>query len=338
MESIQLEEPGRISIDEEIAFLSSREAWPERPRAVEVVETHLSWVFLTERYAYKIKKPVVFDVVDYRTVEARRVNAFAEVALNLRLAKEVYLGVVPLVVRDDRSLAVGDAGTVVDWLVQMRRLPDEALLDGALRAGPVDVARVRPVAQVLSVFYRNARPVGLSPGAYRAYLLGRIEENERALQMPVAGLAVASVRSVCAELGAVVDSGRLDPRAERVVEGHGDLRPEHVCLVPPVVIDCLEFDRRLRLRDPADEISQLAAGLDTLGAPDLGRVFLWTYGEVTGDWPDPEVLSFYRRNAALVKARLAAWRLAGDARDRARLLARVRDSFRVATREGPRAA
>jgi aminoglycoside phosphotransferase family enzyme len=103
-----------------------------------------------------------------------------------------------------------------------------------------------------------------------------------------------------------------------------------VCLEPPVVIDCLEFDRRLRLRDPSDELSRLSGDLAVIGAPELGTLFLETYEQLTGDRPAPSVLSFYGRNAALVKARIAVWRLAQGSGNQTGLLARIHTSFRMA--------
>jgi aminoglycoside phosphotransferase family enzyme len=116
-----------------------------------------------------------------------------------------------------------------------------------------------------------------------------------------------------AQLAALVRHRELFDRrvAEgRIVEGHGDLRPEHICLTPvPAIIDCLEFSRDLRLLDPADELSFLGLECERLGRPEVGRWFLASYTEVTGDDPPPPLLRFHRTYRALRRAKIAVWHL-----------------------------
>lgn len=125
------------SIDEKVAFLRRPEAYPSRPARVEVVETHMSWVFLTDELAYKLKKPVLYQFLDFSTVEARRLNCEREVSLNRRLAADVYHGIVSLDLGSDGNLRLGGGGTAVDWLVKMRRLPAHRMLDAAIRSDSV---------------------------------------------------------------------------------------------------------------------------------------------------------------------------------------------------------
>jgi len=109
-------------IDEKVAFLSRPEAYPDRSARVETKQTHMSWVFLTENQAWKLKKPVCTEYLDFSTPEARRRDCHMEVRLNRRLASDVYNGVVPLTLRNGRDLQLGGPGTRIDWLVSMRRL------------------------------------------------------------------------------------------------------------------------------------------------------------------------------------------------------------------------
>src|SRR5271169_919665 len=110
-----------IGIDRKVAFLGTSAPYPERPSRVERIETHFSWVFLTDRYVYKLKKPMRNGGVDFRTLAARRRNAEQELRLNRRLAHDVYMGVLPLTLGKG-GLAIAGTGGIVDWLVQMRRL------------------------------------------------------------------------------------------------------------------------------------------------------------------------------------------------------------------------
>lgn len=106
-----------------VAFLSDPRSYPEAPTRIKVRETHMSRVFLTEHYAYKLKKPVTLGFLDYSTPESRRKHCEIEVRLNRRLAVSVYLGVVPVCLTADGQLQLGEPGKPVNWLVQMQRLP-----------------------------------------------------------------------------------------------------------------------------------------------------------------------------------------------------------------------
>ncbi|WP_267874734.1 hypothetical protein [Telluria antibiotica] len=208
----------------------------------------MSWVFLTDDYAYKLKKPVRLAPFDARTLAARRRYCDEEVRLNRRLAPDVYLGVVALRVDTRGQLQLGGDGIIVDWLVWMRRLPAAHMLDRAIGAGSVRQDDLRRVAAHLAAFYRAAPPLTIDAGAYRAAFARDVDRNRRALTRAAYGLAPGPVRDLCTAQQAML-AARADwlderVRLRRIVEGHGDLRPEHICLAPQVcVIDCLEFAR-----------------------------------------------------------------------------------------------
>ncbi len=112
-----------------VEMLSDPRSYAERPSQVTVCETHISWVFLTDRHAYKLKKPVRFDFLDYGTVEARRRACDDEVRLNRRLARDVYLGVEPVTSDTAGKPRLGGRGAAIDWVVKMRRLRADRMLD-----------------------------------------------------------------------------------------------------------------------------------------------------------------------------------------------------------------
>jgi aminoglycoside phosphotransferase family enzyme len=306
------------ALEARLAFLGRPDAYPEGTSRVAAVETHMSWVFLTDTHAYKLKKPVRYDYLDFSTTEARRFDCEEELRLNRRLAPEVYLGVVPLMRDAAGHLRLGGEGEAVDWLVQMRRLPADRMLDHLLPGGRVSRAEIVHLARMLVRFYATV-PVALSPEAYRQTLAARIDDNRRELASPEFGLDPELPQRI-ARLQADflrAHAARFDRRVQQghIVEGHGDLRPEHVCLLEvPVVIDCLEFNREFRIVDPADELGYLALECERLQAPQVGRWLLDGYAEASGDVPPAGLVHFYQSCRATLRAKLALWHLRDDGR------------------------
>jgi len=297
-----------------VAFLSRVESYPEPTTAVRPIETHMSWVFLTDGNAYKLKKPVHLSYLDFRTEALRRHHCSEEVRLNQRLSNGVYLGTVPLMADAAGRLSIGAVGVAIDWLVHMRRLPAERMLDAMIKNGTLAEDDLRRVLAKLSRFYRAAPAVDMSPSVYRARFAAGIAENLRELCNPAYGLPRDLVESVCDRQVAVLEfqAALLEHRVQagRVIEAHGDLRPEHICLeFDPQIIDCLEFSLDLRLLDPADELAFLALECGRLGAAGLRSVIFTAYADATGDAPPDRLVHFYQSYRASVRAKIAVWHL-----------------------------
>lgn len=318
------------------ALLRDAAIYPERTHRVEAVETHMSWVFLTDRHAYKLKKPVCYGHLDFRMASARQFYCLEELRLNRRLAPRVYLDVVPLARGEDGRLRVAGEGVAVDWLVKMRRLRASAFLDALLRTEEATAAQMRRIAVRLASFYAALQAAPLGPDAYRALLSRHIDENERALCDPAWRLPQARIRTLCRAQRAVLQdaAAMFDARvaAGRVVDGHGDLRPEHVFLGEPLaIIDCLEFSAELRTQDSADELGFLALECERAGAAALGGVLLQSFSEASGDRPPAALLHFYQGCRALSRAGLAIRHLAEPRyRASAQWRQRARECIRLA--------
>jgi aminoglycoside phosphotransferase family enzyme len=276
----------------------------------------MSWVFLTDRHAYKLKKPIRYNGIDFTTSALRRRNCEEELRLNRRLAPDVYLGVVPLTLEPSGRLTLNGPGEPVDWLVQMRRLPDDLMLDAIIAASraTAEEPAIRAAAGHLARFYAAAPAEPISSQAYCLQLADGVRRDLRELSRRHYGLPrgrlelLAQAQLAFLETSAVVFERRVD--AGLIVDGHGDLRPEHICVRPePAIIDCLEFSKELRVVDPADEIAFLTLECQRLGDARVGPWFLETYRSVTGDEPPASLLHFYRVYRAFRRATLAAWHL-----------------------------
>ncbi len=302
------------TLDEKVAALRDPASYPGAGavRRVEPIETHMSWVFLTETHAYKLKKPVRYAYLDFSTLEARARACAEELRLNRRLAAEVYLAVVALARTASGRLAVEAAGEPVEWLIKMQRLPAADMLDARLRAGAVAAHEIAALAARLARFHREAPRIALSGTQYRARLTAQLKEQCVALGEPGLGLAPQPVHEVCAALEALLAraGAAVEARAAlgRIVEGHGDLRPEHVCLAPqPLVIDCLEFNREYRIVDALDELAFLAMECDRAGAPGVGASLLAAYASAAGDTAPQALVQLYKALRALLRAKLSLW-------------------------------
>ncbi len=297
---------------DKVAFLSQPGSYPDPTGPVEAIETHMSWVFLTDRHAWKLKKPVRYDYLDFSTEALRRQHCSEEVRLNRRLTHGVYLDTVPLTQDERGRLRLGPGGTVVDWLVRMLRLPRERMLDHAIRGKRVSDDDVRNAIRRLCAFYNACPPVAMTPEAYRERLAAGIADNLSALAAAEFALQADLFAPTCAQLTALLDreAALFNERARnrRIVEGHGDLRPEHVCLLPePQIIDCLEFSRDFRILDPADELAFLALECERLGDPGLKRTIFDAYTEFSGDAPPATLVHFYQSHRACMRAKIALW-------------------------------
>lgn len=307
--------PGEIEIEfgAKLAFLRQPGAYPERPGQVIAIETHMSWVFLTERHAYKLKKPVRWEFLDFGTIAARRRDCEAELRLNRRLAADVYLEVVPLTAEAGR-LALGGRGAVADWLVKMRRLPRERMLDSLIARGGMRPADLQPVIALLARFYAAAGAVRDDAEGFPHRLRMSAQANAAALAAHPHRLPAARIGAILAAQTALLEREpelfRQRVRDGRIVEGHGDLRPEHVCLeAVPVIIDCLEFNRDFRILDCADELAFLALECEQLGSGVLAEAIFDLYGEASGDRPPQRLVDFYKSCRACLRAKLALWHL-----------------------------
>lgn len=256
-----------VTLARKVEFLGREAAYGARGK-VRAIETHMSWVFLAGGHAYKLKKPVRYPFLDFGSIEARRRHCEAEVRLNGRLAGGTYLGVVPLCASGGQ-LAIGGEGEIVDWLVKMRRLPDADMLDARIRKGDVGPEQIDAVGERLAAFYLAAPPEIEAGHVYLDRLMAEQAVNRDVLGRPEFGLGdrIALVDDVSRALRAVRPAIESRIAAGRIVEGHGDLRPEHICLAdPPLVIDCLEFNHDMRIVDPYDEINYLGLECELLGA------------------------------------------------------------------------
>ncbi len=318
-----------------VRFLASPSTYPEPVSAVEPVETHFAWVFLTDRHAWKMKKAIRAQVIDYRRLEDREYYCREELRLNRRLADWVYLDVVPLTEDPDGSLHLGGEGRAVDWLVKMRRLPEEQMLEQRIERGRLGDDQLARLAHHLAEFYAGLAPERLEAEAYVSRLLAQNDEQQRHLEALDDALSDDPWPGILDDQRRYVRANRqtIGARAEagHIVEAHGDLRPEHVYLGERfAVIDCLEFSRDLRVQDSAEEVAFLALECERAGGRDLRDRLLATWQAASADTPEPSLMACYFSRRAMVRAVLSAWHLEDPSFDREHYIAEARHYMALA--------
>jgi uncharacterized protein len=309
--------------------------YPHRPAAVELRETHISIVFIAGERVYKLKKPLVLPFLDYGSLERRFEMCREEVRLNRRLAPDAYLGV-RSVVDDAGKLRLGDElePGAVEFLVEMRTLPQQRTLASLVAAGAASDADLRAVGARLAEFHASAERAPAERGSLAAVKRTTDETFETLLSAGGARFdrdVVAAQRFCDAFL--VANRGRLRERERYVRDGHGDLRAEHVVLDRGVqVFDCVEFDPALRQTDVAADLAFLVMDLEALGAPAAARTVADAYRDAGGDYGGDDLLAFHAADRALVRAKVALVRAAQQGADAAAETVRASTLIRLAER------
>lgn len=295
---------------EKVAFLSQSSAYAHAPLRVETRETHMSFVFLAGDRVYKLKKPVRYPFLDFSTLAMREWNCQEEVRLNRRLASHIYLGVRPLTFSAECGFAIGGAAPIVDWLVEMRRLPADRMLDRLMADGAATPALINALCAHLSQFYRNAVRSKIEPAAYSARFFHEQAINRDILARETFAIDRVGTRRILDLLDNCLtqNRSRLEARVidGAVVDGHGDLRPEHICMDSPIVIfDCLEFSPSLRQVDPFDEVAFLGVECRFLNAASTGAAIERGFASRMVSAPSAGLFMFYGAWRAALRARLS---------------------------------
>ena len=306
------------SVDEMVQSLSLACAFPVSVNDVTVRQTHISLVFLGGELVYKIKKPVKLPFLDFSTVELRHHYCEEEVRINRPWAPDVYLGVVPIT-RDADGIRFEGNGTVIDWAVKMRRLPESATLRSRLQDGLLELCDLERVARRIADTHQQASPLA-AVEASRANLefcryWSENWEFARTLNREIIEPQVQERLQTLSETWMRRHEATLVQREKNgsIRDVHGDLRLEHVFLFPDreipndiVVLDGIEFSPSLRRIDVAADMAFLVMELSFVGRRDLARRFADVYFSETSDVTGCDVLPLFAVYRSAVRAKVAA--------------------------------
>jgi hypothetical protein len=303
-------------------------AYPHRTRRVELIQTHISYVFLTDEHVYKIKKPVDFGFLNYSTLGKRRYYCHREVRLNSLLCGDTYLGVVPIRElplarrsgrggRGVRAFAIGGReGKIVEYAVWMRRLPEDRMLNRLIERGEATTKMVERVAEKLAPFHQTTAETSPAIARYGDWAI-RYNHRENVQQWtPYAGRTLTAEQdAICRAYGEAFfarEAAVLERRVKelRIRRTHADLRSDAICMENGVCIfDAVEFSRRVSLLDIARDVGFLQMDLEYRDRPDLADAFVRRYQEIAGDPDLRQVLPFYAYYSACVRGKVEAFLL-----------------------------
>ncbi len=282
---------------------------------VELVETHVSRIFLAGEFAYKMKKPVNFGFLDFSTLKLRQFYCNEELRLNRRFAPQLYLDV--CTIGGEPEKVVFGGVPVQDYLVKMVRFPRHKQLDQLLKNDQLTAAQIEDVAKILANFHAttarapSASEFG-SPSDVTAPVLNNFKQLHNTLTDPSCAPLINELESwskyVCEAY-----SRRFEQRKASgfVRECHGDLHLANMVWWKghPLLFDCIEFNPNLRWIDLLSEVAFLVMDLDDHAATKLGWRFLNTYLQWTGDYRDLDLLRFYKVYRAMVRCKVISLRL-----------------------------
>ena len=286
----------------------------ERPSSVRLQETHISWLFFTGQFVYKVKKPVNFGFLDFSTLEKRHFYCQEEVRLNSRLAPDVYLSTVEIRKFKDKHTFC-NRGKTVEYAVKMRQLPQNRWLSTLLEGGKVESNLIHGIAKLLAQFHANAETnqqitrIGGWEGLCKC-----IEENfvqtERFIGETINLHTYDTIR-VFTEIFKEINQGLFKNREMegRIRDGHGDLHAAQICIENNIsIIDCIEFNKRLRYCDVATDLAFLAMDFDHYHRQDLSKILVNQYIALTKDVEIPHILPFLKCYRAYVRGKVESLR------------------------------
>ncbi|MFO7602679.1 MAG: AAA family ATPase [Gammaproteobacteria bacterium] len=299
-----------------ISSLLRAERYPHPVTALELIETHISWVILTGPYAYKIKKPLNLGFLDFSSLAQRKFYCEEELRLNRRTAASIYLQVVPITGSAAQPQWDG-SGAIIEYAVKMRQFAQSAQLDRLLARGGLSTAHMDAFARLVAEFHEHIAVAGaeLDYGEPEQ-VLQPIEENFTQIRQCRPTTEQQPLLDELQDWSVAEYRRRRMFLAQRKQQGfirecHGDMHLRNLAWIDdqPVAFDGIEFNANLRWIDVMSEVAFLVMDLQDRQQPALAQRFLNGYLERSGDYAGITLLPFYLVYRALVRAKVAAIRV-----------------------------
>jgi uncharacterized protein len=295
--------------------MTNPEFYPHPVSEINRHDTHISVVFLTGQWVYKLKKPLNLGFLDFREIEDRRKYCELEVILNRRLSRGIYQHTVKIVENKQGRFCMEGKGRVVEYAVKMKQLPDETRLANMLRNNNIAESDLEELGKKLAFFYKNsARSFQIDQYGTRDMVIFNSEENFRQIN-PYVGVLFDEERwkFICEVNRSFLYHHRalFEQRLEKgkIRDGHGDLRTDHIYFFDGIqIIDCIEFNDRFRYGDATIDLAFLHMDMEQLGYPKQSRTILKSYVDHANDPEMYALIDFYAAYRAIVRLKVACIR------------------------------
>ncbi len=296
-----------------VEALLKPEAYEDDPGKIELMQTHISFVFLTRNYVYKVKKAVDLGFLDFTTLEKRRIFCEKELELNRRLCKDMYLEVVPI--NKSEIIRIKGQGKTIEYAVKMKRMPQETIMSNLLEEHNIDTRVIERLAKIVAEFHSKARTDKQISDFGNSSIRTNWEENfdqtlefiDKTVSRENYSLTRRKIEGFMKENESLFDKRTAE---RRIRDCHGDIHSGNIFVTNGIYIfDAIEFNERIRYTDVAADVGFLAMDLDYRGRPDLSVIFVERYVEYSGDKDLLEVLAFYKCYRAYVRGKVISLKL-----------------------------
>lgn len=297
-----------------VKALLKPETYPEKPCKVELIQTHISFVFITDNLVYKVKKAVNFGFLDFSTLEKRRVFCEKELTLNRRLCPDIYLEVVPI--NKAKNITIKGEGEPVEYALKMKRLPQERIMTTLVKENKVNKQTVDELAHVVSQFHSKAQtnPTISEFGSLKIVKANwdeNFSQTQKYINQTIPKeqylFLQTKINSFMQNNQPLFEDRRL---CNFVRDCHGDLHSGNIFITEKICIfDAIEFNDRFRYSDVASDVAFLAMDLDYQQRPDLATHFIQRYIEYSKDQKLTRLLPFYKCYRAYVRGKVISFKL-----------------------------
>jgi len=297
-----------------VEALMRPEAYDEEVGQIELIQTHISFVFLTRKFVYKVKKAVDLGFLDFTTLEKRRFFCEKELALNRRLCGDMYLGVVPI--NKSNVVKIKGEGETVEYAVKMKRMPQEKMMNKLLEENRVDGKLIDRIAKIIAEFHSKAETNRrISEFGSLAIIETNWKENfEQTREFVGRTISMNNFEVIRGRINDFMKRNesffKKRVAVGRVRDCHGDIHSGNIFITDRIYIfDAIEFNERFRYSDVASDIAFLAMDLDFKERTDLSNFFVKRYVKYSGDQELTKLLPFYKCYRAYVRGKVVSFKL-----------------------------